>query len=560
MKQRIIIFSVLMVTLTIQAQRMDNVTTHSPYIKAVDEYVPAPGQFVNDVPEYEEGDDASAMVRKCTESLANNERHLVALGGWGGYITFHFDHSIANVKGERDIYIMGNAYQENRNLVLGGMNEAGIVMVSKDVNGNGLPDDPWYEISGSCDVDSVGKVIYDYEVTYRKNPMGDIPWTDNHGNTGTIDRVNAWHPQEYYPLWLPDGLTFRGTRLPDNMLDLSTRVDQSYSAYYYVLVGFRYGYADNMSNFTDPADAVAAFDLPGDIRRRRVEHHSSGQEGTPEIIRNHRLLLRWFLFQDCGSLAASLFFCPSVPLQCQSSSAFVARSNRASIFASGAGVTRETTTAASRPAAKPGMISYRPVPFRRASHRISTTAPTNMPATAPPKVSRRQNRLSSMVGPKAAPNTPQAFSTRPMMVPLFGLEATIRAITAMMMTTTRPAHSISLSEASLRNTGLYTSLAKAEAEASSWESAVDMDAASMAESSMPEISAGKMARVIWMNTVEESVISMMPREDITRPTAPAATDMVSMTSVQEMPMTLDLRSSFWERTDMKRMMMWGMPK
>lgn len=41
MKQRIIIFSVLMVTLTIQAQRMDNVTTHSPYIKAVDEYVPA---------------------------------------------------------------------------------------------------------------------------------------------------------------------------------------------------------------------------------------------------------------------------------------------------------------------------------------------------------------------------------------------------------------------------------------------------------------------------------------------------------------------------------------
>ena len=107
----------------------------------------------------------------------------------------------------------------------------------------------------------------------------------------------------------------------------------------------------------------------------------------------------------------------------------------------------ETTRAAIRPAAKPGMISYRPVPFSRASHRISTPAPQSMPATAPPKVSRRQNRLSSMVGPKAAPNTPQAFSTRPMIVPLLGLEATINAITAMMMTTTRPAHSISLSEA-----------------------------------------------------------------------------------------------------------------
>ena len=63
-----------------------------------------------------------------------------------------------------------------------------------------------------------------------------------------------------------------------------------------------------------------------------------------------------------------------------------------------------------------------------------------------------------------------------------------------------------------------------EEAASSWESAVDIDAASIAESSMPEISAGKMARVIWMNTVAESLISMMPLEDITRPTAPAATD------------------------------------
>lgn len=256
MKKILIILTLACVT-TMQAQRMDDVTTHSKYIKAVDEYVPAPGQFVNIAPEWEEGDDAVAMVRKCTESLANNERHIVSLGGWGGYITFHFDHSIANIPGERDIYIMGNAYQENRNLVVGGMNEAGIVMVSEDVNGNGLPDDPWYEISGSCDIDSAGKVLYDYEVVYHRNPMGDIPWTDNRGNSGKIDRINAWHKQEYYPQWLPDGLTFHGTRLPDNMIDLSTKVDKGYSAYYYVLVGFRYGYADNMPNFTDPADATS---------------------------------------------------------------------------------------------------------------------------------------------------------------------------------------------------------------------------------------------------------------------------------------------------------------
>ena len=243
----------------LNAQRMDDVTEHSKYIQAVDEYCPAPGQYVNDVPAYEDGDTEADMIRKCNENLAGLgpiNSHLVALGGWGGYITFHFDHSIANLPGQRDFAVWGNAYQEMRNLVFGGMNEAGVVMVSKDVNGNGLPDDPWYEISGSCDVDSVGKVDYGYEVTYHKNPMGDIPWTDNRGNSGTIDR-NHYHTQEYYPQWLPDGLTFRGTRLPDNMQNLSDKVDSGWSPYYYVLIGFRYGYADNLPNFTDNADATS---------------------------------------------------------------------------------------------------------------------------------------------------------------------------------------------------------------------------------------------------------------------------------------------------------------
>ena len=213
---------------------------HSKYIQAVDEYRPAPGQYVNDVPEYEAGDTEADMIRKCNERIAGLgpiDAHLVALGGWGGYITFHFDHPIVNLPGQRDFAVWGNAYQEQTNQVFGGMNEAGIVMVSKDTNGNGLPDDPWYEISGSCDVDSIGKVFYGYEVTYHRNPMGDIPWTDNQGNSGTIDRINAWHQQEYYPEWLPD-------------------------QWYYVLVGFRYGYADNLPNFTDNAD-ITSYNIEG---------------------------------------------------------------------------------------------------------------------------------------------------------------------------------------------------------------------------------------------------------------------------------------------------------
>ena len=259
MKKILLLLILAIATINASAQRMDDATEPSKYIKAVDEYRPAPGQYVNDVPEYEKGDTEADMIRKCNESVAGKsildaDAHLIALGGWGGYITFHFDHSIANIPGERDFAVWGNAYQEMTNQVFGGMNEAGVVMVSKDVNGNGLPDDPWYEISGSCDVDSAGKVIYGYEVTYSKNPMGDIPWTDNHGNSGTVDR-NHYHTQEYYPQWLDDGLKFKGTRLPDNMLNLSDQVDKGWSPYYYVLVGFRYGYADNLPNFSDKSDA-----------------------------------------------------------------------------------------------------------------------------------------------------------------------------------------------------------------------------------------------------------------------------------------------------------------
>ena len=41
------------------------------------------------------------------------------------------------------------------------------------------------------------------------------------------------------------------------MWNLSEHVDSGWSPYYYVLVGFRYGYADNLPNFTDKSDATS---------------------------------------------------------------------------------------------------------------------------------------------------------------------------------------------------------------------------------------------------------------------------------------------------------------
>lgn len=234
-----------------QAQQMTDAAEHSKYILAVDEFVPAPGQFINTMPKYEEGDTPETMVQKCTQYLANNERSLVSLGGFGGYITFHFDHSIVNVEGQRDFFIMGNAMQALAHPQMpGGGSEPGIVMVSKDVNHNGLPDDPWYELAGSADEDSTN-VVYHYEITYTRSPMQAVPWTDNQGRSGVVER-NTAHLQEYYPEWLPATLTFKGTLLPPNAVELSGR-GMDWFQYF-----LRDGYADNKPN----SDAEAnSFDI-----------------------------------------------------------------------------------------------------------------------------------------------------------------------------------------------------------------------------------------------------------------------------------------------------------
>lgn len=200
------------------------------YIQAVDEYVPAPGQFVNTMPEATAEDTPETMAQKCTEYLANGAGRMVTLGAYGGYITFHFDHSVVNVSGQRDFAVWGNAFVNNA--------EPAIVMVSIDANGNGLPDDEWYELRGS-EYDNP-QTIHDYQLTYTYEPMQSVAWTDNQGQTGEIVR-NEFHKQEYFPLWLTSqgSLTFRGARLPDNTT-LNNGV--------YTLKAFDYGYADNHPN------------------------------------------------------------------------------------------------------------------------------------------------------------------------------------------------------------------------------------------------------------------------------------------------------------------------
>ena len=229
---------------------------YSPYITRVYDYCPAPGQFVNEMPRYEEGDTYADILQKTEESISGTNDIMITLGGYGGYVTFGFDHTVMNIPGEKDFRIWGNCFYELLQPdKKGGSAEPGIVMVSYDANCNGLPDDPWYELAGSEYHSPMTR--HSYELTYNRpdpdreivadedNSLDDIyyiRWTDNAGQSGYMAK-NIFHNQDYYPKWVKDdAMTFHGSLLAPNAEDIS-----GYGAYY-VLYSYPWGYVDNHPN------------------------------------------------------------------------------------------------------------------------------------------------------------------------------------------------------------------------------------------------------------------------------------------------------------------------
>lgn len=231
---------------------------NSPYISRVWEYCPAPGQFVNELPEYEDGDDAEKMRSKAEQCIAGTARIDITLGGWGGYVVIGFDHMVTNVEGEYDFQIWGNAFYADANHPEnGGSAEPGVVFVSYDANDNGKPDDKWYEIAGS----EISRSTRNYEITYFRTPADHVRtpkpaedlidttyilWRDMNGTSGYIAQ-NRYHLQNYYPQWLTqDRITCSGTLLPDNAVPYKEDGHTKYT-----LFSYDYGYADNHPNTTD---------------------------------------------------------------------------------------------------------------------------------------------------------------------------------------------------------------------------------------------------------------------------------------------------------------------
>ena len=238
------------------------------YITKVFDYCPAVGQFVNDMPKYEEGDNQETMNKKVLEAIGNNKKGTISLGGYGGYVVVGFDHTIENKENLRDFRVLGNSFYADSakpGEPDGGSCEPGIIMVSYDTNNNGEPDDTWYEIAGSAHIDTTKepwyeiakeagndvKTYFNYKITYHRPNMEPssseemktyIRWEDNQGNSG-YKQKNRYHLQSYYPKWInQEELTFQGTCLPQNGVDKYGDGSQ------YVLYKFRFGYADNELN------------------------------------------------------------------------------------------------------------------------------------------------------------------------------------------------------------------------------------------------------------------------------------------------------------------------
>lgn len=205
----------------------------------VHEYLPAPGQFINELQTGGFTPDINTHEKACRYALSRlQEGKFVSLGGFGGYIVVGFDHSIQNNGNDYDFSIQGNAFNSNA----GSSNEPGIVWVMQDTNGNGLPDDEWYELKGSEWTES--STLRGYEITYyRPGAKSDVPWTDSEGNTGVVKYLPAFHKQDsYFPAWISDAkLTLRGSRLTTRSVYDEATGNWDNSSY-------AWGYADNVGS------------------------------------------------------------------------------------------------------------------------------------------------------------------------------------------------------------------------------------------------------------------------------------------------------------------------
>ena len=220
-------------------------------VNRVYEYMPAPGHQVNGyIITGKAYPDDCTHEQACDSVLAHFSRMWsVSLGGQGGYLIAGFDHSVPNSemvngkmvngrmvngKSDYDFCVRGNPFSYQ--------SEPGIIWVSQDDNGDGLPNDQWFELAGSeygTDNHSVEYAITYYRPEQKKSAVG---WRDTNDDTGYIPYMSYWNPSPYY--WQPwqmdtSEMTFFGSRLRDR---------STYENGISDIPPYDWGYADNLGS------------------------------------------------------------------------------------------------------------------------------------------------------------------------------------------------------------------------------------------------------------------------------------------------------------------------
>jgi hypothetical protein len=170
--------------------------TSTAYISQVFEYVYGPGQ--------------QATIAKKTD-IANfigepsTSKGCLHLGGFGGYVIAGFDHDVVNEDGvDFEIFALK-----------GNSPEPGVVYVMSDTNGDGKPNETWYELKGNQYKNSKRN----YWVRYYRavDDSTNVTWLDSKGNRGELisELGSRYTAGWWWPATKNDSITFTGTRLPD---------------------------------------------------------------------------------------------------------------------------------------------------------------------------------------------------------------------------------------------------------------------------------------------------------------------------------------------------------
>lgn len=229
------------------------VIRNNPAIARIHEFVPAPGQFINTARFL--GADAKALVGKgggAGSSSTPATTGLISLGSFGGYVVFSFDEPVKNDPRNPygvDFIISGNAFKADAK---GYWSEPGAVMVMRDDNGDGEPNDTWYELAGSDYWFKTTRrnVTFTYEDPQYTGRHA-VPYTTSDGDARAM-ASNMFHQQSYFP----DPVNYPDVKLVDGKLSLTGNhikgvYDRRTPSYIESYRAFPFGYADNHATTGD---------------------------------------------------------------------------------------------------------------------------------------------------------------------------------------------------------------------------------------------------------------------------------------------------------------------